>query len=151
MQEQDEADQGARKQKELNAVLRNFEQEEGETSDSLKEKVDELLSEKLAVSVKCTSAKRMQKGRNDAARGIVVVQFAEKRHKLAVFKARSKLTGTIIGLDDDLTHLQQQRKTAAWPAFKDFKSKGIRTQWRAEKLFVKEGERFVEHKVRDLC
>jgi len=63
-----------------------------------------------------------------------------------VFKARGKLAGTTIGLDDDLTHLQQQRKTTAWPAFKDFKSREIRTQWRAEKLLVMEGEHFVEHK-----
>ena len=54
--------------------------------------------------------------------------------------------GASIGLDDDLTQLQQQRKNAAWPGFKDFRSKGIRTQWHAEKLFVKEGEHFVEHK-----
>ena len=150
MQEMDLADQEARKKKELNAVLRNFEQEAGETPASLKKKVDELLTDQLEASAACVSAKRMQKGRNDAAKGIVVVQFEKKQHKVAVFKARSKLTGTTIGLDDDLTHLQQQRKNAAWPAFKDFKSKGVRTQWRAEKLFVKEGERFVEHKVLNL-
>ncbi len=34
MQDQDLADPEARKQKELNAVLRNFEQEEGDTPDS---------------------------------------------------------------------------------------------------------------------
>ena len=50
-------------------------------------------------------------------------------------------------MDDDLTHLQQQRKNAAWPAFKDAKARGVKTQWRAEKLFIFEGERFVEHKV----
>ena len=61
-------------------------------------------------SVVC--AKCMQKGRNDVAQGIVV-QFKEKQHKFAVFKARGKLAGTTIGLHDDLTHLQQQRKTAA--------------------------------------
>ena len=53
-------------------------------------------------------------------------------------------------MDDDLTHRQQKRKNAAWPAFKDFKAKGVRTQWRAEKLFVKDGEHFVEHKVLNL-
>jgi len=67
-----------------------------------------------------------------------------------VFKARGKLAGTTIGLDDDLTILQQQRKNATWPAFKDFRSRGVKTQWRAEKLFVKDGEHFVEHKVLNL-
>ena len=42
----------------------------------------------------------------------MVVQFAKKQHKVAVFKARGKVAGTKVGLDDDLTHLQQQRKNA---------------------------------------
>ena len=54
------------------------------------------------------------------------------------------------GLDDNLTILQQQRKIAVWPAFKDFRSRGVKTQWQAEKLFVKEGEHFVEHFVLNL-
>jgi len=150
MQDQDLADQEARKKKEVNAVLRNFGQEEDETPDCLKEKVDAMLSEKLETTVACVSAKRLQKGRSDAAQGIVIVQFEKKQHKITVFKARGKLAGTTIGLDDDLTILQQQRKNATWPAFKDFRSRGVKTQWRAEKLFVKEGEHFVEHKVLNL-
>ncbi|DBB02904.1 TPA: hypothetical protein ACH3X1_013507 [Trebouxia sp. C0004] len=89
-----------------------------------------------------------EKGRSDAAQGIVIVQFEKKQHKITVFKARGKLAGTTIGLDDDLTILQQRRKNAAWPAFKDFRSRGVKTQWRAEKLFVKEG---AEHKVKQAC
>ena len=150
MQDMDLADQEARKKKELNAVLRNLRQVEGESSESLKVQVDELLSGQLETSVACVSAKRLQTTRNGAAPGIVVVQFAKKQHKVAVFKARGKLAGTKVGLDDDLTHLQQQRKNAAWSDFKDFRSKGVKTQWRAEKLFVKKGEHFVEHKVLSL-
>ena len=112
--------------------------------------MDELLSDQLETTVACVSAKRMQKARNGTAPGIVVVQFATKQDKVAVFKARGKLATTKIGLDYDLTHLQQQRKIAAWSDFKDFRSKGIKTQWRAEKLFVKKGEHFVEHKVLSL-
>ena len=51
MQDQHLADQAARKKKELNAVLRNFEQEEDKTSDTLKEKVDAMLAEKLETTV----------------------------------------------------------------------------------------------------
>ena len=43
-----------------------------------------------------------------------------------------------------------QPSGAAWSDFKEFKSKGIKTQWRAEKLFVKKGEHFVGHKVLSL-
>ena len=69
---------------------------------------------------------------------------------MAVFKAKGKLAGMAIGMDDDLTQLQQQRKNAAWPAFQEARAKGVKAQWRAEKLFLKEGEHFVEHKVLDL-
>ncbi|KAL3134402.1 hypothetical protein ABBQ38_006464 [Trebouxia sp. C0009 RCD-2024] len=148
MQDMDLADQEARKNKELNAVFRNLEQVEGETSESLKDQVDELLLDQLETTVACVSAKRLQKARNGTALGIVVVQFAKKQDKVAVFKARGKLAGTKVGLDEDLTHLQQKRKNAAWSDFKD--SKGIKTQWRAEKLFVKKGEHCVEHKVLSL-
>ena len=116
----------------------------------VKDQGDKLLAEQLNINVVCAGAKRQQKSRNDTAPGIVVVQFERKQQKIAVFKARGKLAGTTIGMDDDLTHLQQKRKNAAWPAFKDFKAKGVRTQWRAEKLFVKDGEHFVEHKVLNL-
>ena len=151
MQEQDLADREDRKKRELNAVLRNFAYEEGETAANLKEKVDMLFADKLDTAVACVDAKRMQKGRSGAAPGIVLVQFEKKEHKLTVFKARGKLAGTKIGMDDDLTRLQQQRKNAAWPAFQDYKANGVKTQWRAEKLYVKEGEHFVQHKVVTVC
>ena len=71
MQDQDMADHEAGKK---NPVLRNLEQEEGETPDSVKEKVGALLAEKLDMAVACVSAKRLQKGRSNAAQGIVIVQ-----------------------------------------------------------------------------
>ncbi|DBA88643.1 TPA: hypothetical protein ACH3X2_000281 [Trebouxia sp. C0005] len=89
-------------------------------------------------------------GRRDSSlkeKVIVTVQLEKKQHKI---KASGKLAGTTIGLDDDLTILQQQRRNAAWPAFKDFRLRGVKAQWWAEKLFVKEGQHFVEHKVLNL-
>ena len=143
MRDLDLADQEARNKKELNAVLSNLEQVEDDTAESLQLKVDELLSDQLETTVACVGAKRMQNARNDTAPGIVVVQFANKQDKVAVFKARGKLATTKTGLDYNVTHLQQQLKTAAWSEFKDFRFKGIKTQWRAEKLFVKKGHQFV--------
>ena len=70
MQDLDLADQEARNKKELNAVLRNLEQEEHETAESLQLKVDELLSDQLETTVACVSAKRMQKARNGTAPGM---------------------------------------------------------------------------------
>ena len=51
----------------------------------------------------------------------------------------------------DLTPLQQERKNAAWPAFQDYNANGMKTQWRAEKLYVIEGDHFVQHKVVTVC
>ena len=95
---------------------------------------------------KAAAVKRTQKSGNGAAPGIVLLQFSSKEDKWAVFKARSKLADTKVGLDDDLTPLQQERKRAAWPVFEAFKAKGVKTQWRAEKLFYEDKGRFVEHK-----
>ncbi|KAL3156546.1 hypothetical protein ABBQ38_000839 [Trebouxia sp. C0009 RCD-2024] len=47
---------------------------------------------------------------------------------------------------DDLAHLQQNCQECSLACFQGFKAKDVRTQWGAEKLFVKEGEHFVEHK-----
>jgi len=146
MQKQDQADKEARKKKELNAILRNFESPEGDSPENLKVAVDALLCQQLETAVVCVSAKRLQ-SKKDAALGNVLVQFEKKTDKHTVFKARAKLAGTPIGMDDDLTRLQQERKNAAWADFRAFRLQGIRTQWRAEKLFVLEGEHFVEHKV----
>ena len=145
------ADRRARKKMEPNAVRRNF-AHEGETPASLVQKVDTLFAEKLGtaatyVTHACVDAKRMQKSRNDVAPDIVLVQFEKKQLKLTVFKARGKLAGTKIGMDEDLTHLQQELKNAAWPAFKDYRANEVKTQWRAEKLYVNEREHFIEQKV----
>ena len=149
-QERDSEDQEARKAKELNAVLRNVAQTDDETDESLTTEVNVLFSDTMGTAVEAASVKRSKKPGNGTAPGIVLVQFKTKADKRAVFKARSKLAGTRIGLDEDLTRLQQERKRAAWPVFKDLKAKGTKTQWRAEKLFVLEDGHFVEHKVLSL-
>ena len=145
-QQQDKDDSQARQQKQKNAVLRNFTKPAGETPESLQCQVDDLLCKVMGTSVTCDSAKRIST-KADAAQGLVVVQFKTKEDKRAVFQARGKLRGNPVGMDDDLTHLQQKRKNAAWPAYKDARASGKKAQWRGEKLFILEEERFVEHKV----
>ena len=112
MQKQDQADKEARKKKELNAILKNFESPEGDSPENLKVAVDALLCQQLETAIVCVSAKRLQ-SKKDAALGNVLVQFEKKTDKHTVFKARAKLAGTPIGMDDDLTRLQQERKNAA--------------------------------------
>ena len=136
----------------MNAILRIFESSEEDSTAALKVAVAALLSEQMQTSVVCVDAKRLQKIATGCCAGLmywrnVLVQFENKADKQTMFKANNKLVGTLIDMNDDLTRLQQERKNAAWAGFKAFKPQGIRTQWRAEKLFVKQGEHFVEHKV----
>ena len=103
--------------------------------------VNAMLAETMQTDVVCVSAKRLK--RKGAALGHVLVQLSSKEGKLNVFRAKGKLRNSPIGIDDDLAQLQQQRKNATWPKFKDCRARGVRMQWQAEKLFVKEGNHFV--------
>ena len=67
-----------------------------------------------------------------------------------MFKARGKLAGITIGLDDDLTILQQQRRMQRGLPSRTSGPEVSKRSGGAEKLFVKEGEHFVEHKVLNL-
>ena len=84
MQEQDTAGQETRKKREMNALLRNFAHETGETPATLQAQVDKLLADHLFTNVTCADAKRQQRGSKDTAQGIVVVQFKQKSHKTTV-------------------------------------------------------------------
>ena len=116
---------------------RTLHMREGESLANLQKMVYTLFADKLNTVVPCVDAKRMQKSRSVTAPGIVLVQFEKKEHKLNVFKARGKLAGTKTGMDDDLTHLQQECR--AWSAFQDHKANRVMTQWQAKKLCVEQG------------
>ena len=90
-----------------------------------------LLSERMATAVVGVSVKHLQP-RKDAVLDNVLVHFEKKADKHTVFRARGKLAGTSIGMDENLTRLQQERKDAAWADFRAVGPRGIRTQWRAE-------------------
>ena len=83
--------------------------------------MDALIAATLQISVFVTSAKRT-KGKS-AAVDCFSVQFANKKDKLAVLRAKGKLAGMPIGMADFLTQLQQ-RKHAAWPAIQGGQSQG---------------------------
>ena len=133
MQDQDDADKAERAKKEKNAILRRFEQADSETTERLKQQVDTLLSKTMGTSIICVSAQRVKARASGTATPLVAVQFQSKHDKMTVFKARRKLADSRVGMDDDLSRLQQERRNAAWPKFKECKEAGIRTQWRAER------------------
>ena len=83
--------------------------------------------------------------------GLIIVEFATVADNRKVFKARGKLAGCNIGLDDDLTPLQQKQKYAARAKFKEARAQGLKTRWEAEKLYIKEDEKWVVHRVCATC
>ena len=101
MQKQDDADKEAREKKALNAILQNVEPSAEETTEQLEVTVNALFADTLQTSVVCAGAKRIK--RKDSAPGHVLVQFASKEDKTKVFKARGKLKGSPICMDDDLS------------------------------------------------
>ncbi len=117
MQQADQTGWAARQLRAKNAVLRNFCQAENETPDSLKQAVSHFVGSDCmktdAVVAKTTRFSR----EGDASPGLVIVEFGSVADKKKVFRTRGKLAGCNVGLDDDLTPLQQKQKAAAWDKF----------------------------------
>ena len=149
MQQADQTDWAARQLRAKNAVLRNFRQAENETPDSLKRAVSQFVgSTRLQTDAVVAKATRFSNKReSDASPGLVIVEFGSVADKKKVFRARGKLAGCSVGLDDDLTPLQQKQKAAAWDKFKEARAGKLKTRWEAEKLYIKQGEEWVAHSV----
>ncbi len=68
--------------------------------------------------------------------GTVLLKFVTNEDRKAALRGRKGLTGTKLGLDEDLILAQQARKSELWPLFKEAKAASKRTFWRAAELFV---------------
>jgi len=148
MQQADQTDRAARQLRAKNAVLRNFRQAENETPDTLKQAVSQFVSNRMQTDAVVAKATRFSNKREgDASPGLVIVEFGSVADKKKVFRARGKLAGCEVGLDDDLTPLQQKQKAAAWDKFKEARAGNLKTRWEAEKLYIKQGEEWVAHSV----
>ncbi len=142
MQQAYQTDRAARQLRAKNAVLPNFCQAENETPESLKRAVSQFVGNTRlqtdAVVAKATRFSNKREG--DASPGLVIVEFGSVADKKKVFRARGKLAGCNVGLDDDLTPLQQKQKADAWDKFKEARASNLKTGWEAEKLYIKQGE-----------
>ncbi len=171
MRNSDYTDQAARKLRTKNALLCKFPQERDEIPEGLTTAVSNFVgkncfkTDAAIAKVKCLPNKR----EDAASPGVVLMEFrsvAEEKEK--IFRARANLAGSNIGLDDDLTPLQQKQKSApgchcshaeapvmiahrhslffsfqksaARPAFKKAKANNQQTCWKAEKLLMKQGD-----------
>ncbi len=151
------ADSQERKDRSAKARLTNLPVQDGETPATLLTRVQtEVVQGQMKVAgVQLISATRQEQraprsyaaattGEKQAPADrhpAILLEFASPADRLQVLKARRQLQGTKYGLQEDMTPLQQARKRAAWPVFKEAKAAGKKAYWRADKLFV-EG---VEH------
>ncbi len=122
MQQADQADRAATQVRAKNAVLRNFRQAENGTPDSLKRAVSQFVGSTRPDAVVAKDSCFSNKREGDASPGLVIVEFGSVADKKKVFRARGKLAGCNVGLDDDVTPLQQKQKAAAWDKFKQAKA-----------------------------
>jgi hypothetical protein len=54
--------------------------------------------------------------------GAVLLKFVMSEDRQAALRRRKGLTGTKLGLDEDLTPTQQVHKSELWPLFKEAKA-----------------------------
>jgi len=131
-----QADATQRKQRALNAIVRNFAGKEGESPEDLQQRAIKELSSQLGVPVELAGvrhllAKTLPRNYTTAAPprpALLLLKFKIVEARSAVFRARAKLAGTAWGLDKDLTLLQ--------PQFLEARKAGKRPWWKGSELFV---------------
>jgi len=68
--------------------------------------------------------------------GAMLLKFATNKDRQATLRGHKGLTGTKLGLDENLTPTQQVCKSKLWPLFKEAKAAGKRAFLCAVELFV---------------
>jgi hypothetical protein len=130
------------KAKEANIRVTWLTMSKGETSKQLMELVQTELFDRLKVVDRVQVQKvhrQMLLGRLDKATNkapAVIITLASVHDKLTVMRARKGLQGTQLGLDKDLTPVQQAQKQAAWATFKEAKKVSERVYWRGVDLYI---------------
>jgi hypothetical protein len=71
-----------------------------------------------------------------ARHGAVLLKFATSEDCQATLGGHKGLTGTKLGMDEDLTPTQQVCKSELWSLFKEAKAANKRAFWRAAELFI---------------
>ena len=118
--------------------LTGLREEEGETEEELRERVDDVLG-KLSSKVSATAAKRQ--GRPGGRKGrALFVYFATHSDRLAVLRTKAELSKTAdarsVSIDVVLSPEQQQQKNMLWPMFVQARHENRRAFWRGCDLFI---------------
>ena len=111
VQQATQTDKAARQLRAKNVVLCNFPLADNETPTTLKAAVGHFVrKDRMQTDAVVTKATRFENRREGSVSpGVVIVEFATVADKRKVFRARGKLAGCSVGLDDDLTPLQQKQ------------------------------------------
>ena len=127
VQQAAQMDQAARQLRVKNVVLRNFPQAKNQTPTSPKSAVGQFAcTDCMQTDAVVTTARRFENKREgDVSPGLVIVEFASVADKRKIFRARGKVAVCNVGLDDDLTPLQEKQKSAAWAKFKEARAQGL--------------------------
>jgi hypothetical protein len=121
-----------------------FEAKEGETENELVQWLNiELLQGHMKLHTKVVTAMWQRPivvwastSAASARLGAVLLKFAISEDHHAVLRRHKGLVGTKLGLDEDLTPVQQACKSEMWPLFKEAKATSKRAFWHTAKLFV---------------
>jgi len=124
----------------FNLRLTSFEAKEGETKNEL---CSGSTQGQMRLRVKVVAAKRQRPTTSRASTsttstrpGTVLLKFVTREDRQATLWGRKGLTGTKLGLNENLTPTQQGRKSELWPLFKEAKATGKRAFWHTTELFV---------------
>jgi hypothetical protein len=66
----------------------------------------------------------------------VLLKFVMSEDRQAAFRGRKGLAGRKLGLDEDLTPVQQARKLEPWLLFKEAKAANKCAFWQVAELFI---------------
>jgi hypothetical protein len=132
-----------------NVRVQGLDEQPGETSAILHEKVSKLVASLRVgehqfvahrVVPRASSAQAHAQHTGNRPRG-VVVRFSSAEGAADVLRAKRKLQGTRfqnVFLEQDLTPLQMRAKAAAYPSFVAARKEGWVTRWEGEKVMVRD-------------
>jgi hypothetical protein len=124
------ADVPKQEERKFNLCLMGFEAKEGETEKELVEWLNtELLQGQMRLRAKVIVATRQRPTTTWASTstigtrfGVVLFKYAMSKDRQVALRGHNGLTGTKLGLDEDLTPMQQVRKLELWSLFKEAKA-----------------------------
>ena len=138
-QREEQREVSNRTSRELNALLRHFDQLPEETADSLATELEDKLLHTMGLQgVVKLRGRRLPHSRDKAHPPPVILSFSSMADKALFLSRRKKLQSLPWSLDDDLTPAQQQQRRDQWPEYLRHKQAPEKPKvfWRGADLMV---------------